>query len=150
MKQMKRINLVILILMTGVVSSFAQIREIPKEVREQFSRQYPMATDVDFNDNLLNVNIEFTLDNEKWTAEYNNKGVWKHSEKKWTFEQLPDAVKEGFNKSKYADREVKGVIIIYYPGDITQYRIKTEKSAVEKKYLYFNPQGRLLRETITI
>ena len=147
---MKKISLVILVLMTGVVSSFAQIREIPKEVREQFSRQYPMATDVDFNDNLLNVNIEFTLNNEQWTAEYNNKGVWKHSEKKWTFEQLPEEVKDGFKKSKYADREVKAVIIIYLPGDITQYRLKTEKNKVEKKYLYFNPQGRLLRETITI
>lgn len=147
---MKKISLVILVLMAGVVSSFAQIREIPKEVREQFSRQYPMATDVDFNDNLLNINIEFTLNDEKWTAEYNNKGVWKHSEKKWTFEQLPEDVKDGFKKSKYADREVKAVIIIYLPGDITQYRLKTEKNKVEKKYLYFNPQGRLLRETITI
>src|ERR1043165_1009403 len=127
---MKKISLVFLIVMTGIVSSFAQIREIPKEVREQFSRQYPMATDVDFNDNLLNVNIEFTLNDEKWTAEYNNKGVWKHSEKKWTFEQLPEEVKDGFKKSKYADREVKAVIIVYLPGDITQYRIKTEKNKV--------------------
>jgi hypothetical protein len=147
---MKRMYLIFSFLMMGVIHSFAQIREIPKEVREQFSRQYPMATDVDFNDNLLNINVEFTLENEKWTAEYNNKGVWKHSEKKWTYEQLPEAVKDGFQKSKYADREVKSVIMIYYPGDMIQYRIKTEKSAVERKYLYFNPQGRLLRETITI
>jgi hypothetical protein len=146
---MKRMYFIFSFLMAGIVS-FAQIREIPKEVRENFSRQYPMATDVDFNDNLLNINIQFTLNKEEWSAEYNNKGIWKHSEKKYDFDSLPEAVKDGFQKSKYADREVKSVIVLYYPGDIIQYRIKAEKSAVEKKYLYFNPQGRLLRETITI
>ena len=109
---MKKISLVFLILMTGVVSSFAQLREIPKEVREQFSRQYPLATDVDFNDNLLNVNIECTLNNEKWTAEYNNKGEgaatknrvpWSHQltkeeAKEYTIENILSGWKPASNK----------------------------------------------------
>jgi hypothetical protein len=132
------------------MGSFAQIREIPKEVRENFAQQYPVATDVDFNDELFHVNVRFTLDGEKMNAEYNNKGIWRNTEKKWSYDKLPDAVKDGFGKSKYADREVKETIMIYYPGNIIQYRLKTEKSAVEKKYLYFNPEGRLLRESITI
>ena len=139
-------------MLAGMLSihSFAQIREIPKEVRENFSRQYPLASDIDFDDDLLDVNVRFTLDNEKMKAAYSNKGVWKYTEKKMTFEQLPDVVKEGFAKSRYADREVSETVTVYYPGGLIQYRLKTEKSAIEKKYLYYNTEGRLVRESITI
>lgn len=142
--------IVLLLFLVTVAQSFAQLREIPKIVRENFAQQYPMATDVDFDDDLFDVNVEFTLDGEKMTAEYSNKGIWRHTEKKWNLDKAPEAVKDGFKKSKYADREVREVVMIYYPGNIIQYRIKTEKSALEKKYLYFNPEGRLLRESITI
>jgi hypothetical protein len=144
-----RFYLLCLALFAGSIS-FAQLRQIPKEVRENFAQQYPMATDVDFDDDLVDVNVHFLLDGEKMNAEYNNKGIWKSTEKKWTFDKLPDAVKDGFNKSKYAGRDIKEVVIIYYPGGTTQYRVKTEKSTLEKKYLYFTPEGRLLRDSITI
>jgi hypothetical protein len=146
---MKKLFFATAFLMTGVVT-FAQLRQIPKEVRENFAQQYPMAKDTDFEDDLFDVNVKFVLDGEKMNAEYNNKGIWRHTEKKWMYDKLPDAVKDGFNKSKYAGREVKETVVIYYPGDVIQYRLKTEKSSVEKKYLYFNPEGRLLRESITI
>ena len=63
---------------------------------------------------------------------------------------LPQEVKDGFDKSKYADREVEDVIVLYLPGGIEQYRLKAKKSGVEKKYVYFNPKGRLLREAVTL
>jgi hypothetical protein len=147
---MKKTYFLLPVFLFTMTATFSQLREIPKEVRENFARQYPMATDVDFNDDLFDVNVRFTLDGEKMDAEYNNKGIWRHTEKKWNHDKLPEAVKDGFGKSKYADREVKEVVMIYYPGDIIQYRIKTEKNSLEKKYLYFNPEGRLLRESITI
>jgi uncharacterized protein YjaZ len=146
---MKRLYFIIVLLLTGVVS-FSQLRQIPKVVQENFAQQYPMAKDVDFHDDLFDVNVKFILDGDQMNAEYNNKGMWRRTEKRWTYDNLPDAVQDGFKKSKYADREVKEVTVIYYPGDIIQYRLKTEKSAVEKKYLYFNSQGRLMRESITI
>ena len=32
--------------------------------------------------------------------------MWKETEKDWSFEQLSDEVKDGFNKSKYAEWKV--------------------------------------------
>ena len=145
----RRFLLVLLALFTGF-ASFSQLRQIPKLVRENFAQQYPMATDVDFDDDLVDVNVHFLLNGEKMNAEYNNKGMWRSTEKKWTFDKLPDAVKDGYDKSKYVGRDIKEVVIIYYPGDVIQYRIKTEKSTLERKYLYFTPEGRLLRDSITI
>jgi len=83
-------------------------------------------------------------------ASYSNKGVWKETQKAWDFEKLPAEVKDGFDKSKYADREVKETVVIYLPGGGEQYRILARKNDIEKKYLFFNPKGRLLRTSVTL
>ena len=147
---MKRKYLLVLVFLLTAFVSFSQIRKISENVKQSFAKQYPKAEEVKWDDDLVNVNVSFVLDGEKMNAEYNNKGIWKQTEKAWSFEQLSDSVKDGFRKSKYADREVKEVVIIYLPADMVQYRIKAEKSTLEKKYLYFNPEGRLLREAITL
>ena len=137
-----------LLLMGGI--AFSQIREIPKLVEETFANQYRGASDIDFKDHLVRVDVHFMLDGESMIASYSNKGLWKETQKEWSFDKLPEDVKNGFEKSKYADREVAETIVLYLPGDITQYRLKAKKNDVEKKYLFFNPKGRLLRESVTL
>lgn len=130
--------------------SFSQLREIPKAVEETFSQQYNGAANVDYRDQLVRVDVCFELKGEKMTASYTNKGIWKETVKEWDFDKLPGEIKNGFQKSKYADREVEETKVLYLPGGSEQYRIKVRKSDVEKKYLYFNISGRLLRELITL
>jgi hypothetical protein len=130
--------------------AFSQIREIPKVVEETFANQYKGASDIDFKDHLVRVDVQFELDGEQMIASYTNKGLWKETQKQWSFVKLPEDVKNGFEKSKYADREIDDVIVLYLPGGIEQYRLKAKKNGVEKKYLYFNPNGRLLRESVTL
>jgi hypothetical protein len=130
--------------------AFSQIREIPKVVEETFANQYKGASDIDFKDHLVRVDVQFELDGEQMIASYTNKGLWKETQKQWSFVKLPEEVKNGFEKSKYADREIEDVIVLYLPGGIEQYRLKAKKNGVEKKYLYFNPNGRLLRESVTL
>ena len=130
--------------------SFAQIREIPKVVEETFSQQYNGANNVDYKDQLVRVDVYFELNGDKMIASYSNKGIWKGTEKEWEFDKLSAEVKDGFQKSKYADREVEETTVLYLPGGTEQYRIKAKKSGVDKKYLYFNTKGRLLRTSITL
>ena len=137
-----------LVFISGI--AFSQIREIPKAVEETFSNQYEGASGIEFKDQLVRVDVHFELDGENMIASYTNKGLWKETQKEWSFVKLPDEVINGFEKSKYADREIEDVIVLFLPGDITQYRLKAKKSGVEKKYLYFNPKGRLLRESVTL
>ena len=130
--------------------SFAQIREIPKEVKETFTNQYAGAENVKYEDNLVSVQVHFQMNGENMIASYTNKGRWKETEKDWSYDQLPDAVKDGFQKSKYADWKVASVKIIYRPGGADRYRIKAEKNDVQKKYVFFNKAGRLVEDSITI
>lgn len=146
---MKKIIFLSVTLMIGLFIQ-AQVREIPQAVKDAFTHQYQEATDVDYKDQLVKVNVHFTLDGENYIATYSNKGAWKGSEKEWTFEKLSDAVKDGFSKSKYADWDTVEVAMLYLPGGTEQYRILVKKNDLQKKYLYFNTKGRLLRESITI
>ncbi len=148
---MKKIVLAgMVILLCASVPAFSQIRKIPKAVEETFANQYREAADIDFKDQLVSVDVHFLLNGDTMVASYTNKGIWKETLKRSNYDELPQEVKDGFKKSKYADREVEDVTVMYLPGDITQYRLKAKKNGVEKKYLFFNPKGRMLRESITL
>jgi len=98
----------------------------------------------------VNVNVRFTQNGEQMNAEYSNKGIWKNTFQSTTYENLPAAVQDGFNKSKYADRQVTDAKMIYYPADVIQYRVKVEKNDLQKKYLYFDTTGKLVRDANTL
>ena len=149
---MTRRLLILLFVFATVFSniSYSQIREIPKEVREAFANKYPNAENVDFKDQLVVVYVHFTKDSVKYIATYNNKGDWKETEKESEYEKLPEPVKDGFQKSKYAEWKVEDAAIIIQPGADEQYRIKVSKNDLQKKYLYFNSNGRLKRDSLTL
>lgn len=128
----------------------AQLRDVPPVVKEVFEKQYPTAQNVEYKDLLASVQVHFTLDGEKHIAKYNTKGVWRETEKEWNFGHLADAVKDGFSKSKYADWEVEETKVVYRAPDTELYRIKVKKNDLQKKYLLFNGEGRLLTEDITL
>jgi len=146
---MKR-NLTILALLVSTLS-FAQLRKIPPAVTAAFSRQYPRATDVSYRDQLTGYYVDFKLDSLEMTARYNNDADWKETEAATPYESIPASVKDGFSKSKYAtDWKVNEAATLYLPGNVKQYRLKVEKNELQRKYLYFSPTGRLLRDSITL
>jgi hypothetical protein len=131
-------------------TSFAQLRDIPKEVKEAFEKQYPAAQKVNYVDNLVDVHVVFYLDTIKNVAKYTNKGVWKETDKGYSFNKISADVKLGFEKSKYADWPVTEVSIIETPNLEERIRIKVEKGELTKRYLFFNKEGRLIRDAITL
>jgi len=144
----RSIFLIGFVLIANVLS--AQVREIPEAVKETFTTQYPGAESVAYEDNLVSVQVHFQMNGEKMVAAYTNKGRWKDTEKDMNFDQLPELVKDGFQKSKYADWKVSDVKMIYLPGGADRYRIKAEKSDIQKKNVYFNKSGRLVEDAITV
>lgn len=149
---MKRIRLftLLLLLQLYVTYSQGQVTTIPDQAKTNFFRQYPDAKNIEWQNNVVNVNVRFEQDTNHLFAEYNNKGIWKWTLKEWSFDQLPGDVKEGFSKSKYSAREVKETKVVYLPGYVIQYRIKVEKSGLERKYVFFNGDGKLLRSTVAL
>ena len=148
-------KLIRLLLLSVILSLFflpgnSQVTSIPEQAKENFFKQYPDAQNIKWANDVVNVNVRFEQDSNKMNAEYNNKGIWKSTLKDWTYDKLPGDVKNGLEKSKYADREITDVKVLYLPGYVIQYRLKAEKNDVEKKYLFFNTQGRLVRSAVTL
>lgn len=146
---MKRFLLMIFVFAT--LAANAQLRKIPAEVTEAFKAKFPNAEKVEWKDKLTYFEAGFQVDNIHYTADFNSDGEWKETDKEITFEELPEAIKDGFKKSKYADWDPGSVVLINKKDKDPQYRIYAEKSSlVQKKYLYFDTNGQLQREALTL
>src|SRR5688572_16025609 len=122
---MKFIHLPVLIIVLSLISwnANAQVTSIPTQAKESFFKQYPEAKNVKWENNVVNVSVRFELDSSNMNAEYSNKGIWKNTLKDWSYEKVPEDVKDGFNKSKFAGREVTDTKMLYLPGYVIQYRL---------------------------
>ncbi len=147
---MKKIVTLVLACICISMVSYSQIREIPEQVKYAFTKQYPGAQQVEYKDMLANVRVSFVMNGESITATYTNKGGWRESIKEGSYENFPQAIKDGLDKSKYANEwKVEEAAIVTAPGSDDAYRLKVSKNDVQKKYLYFNKSGRLIKDTIT-
>ena len=149
MKPIRFFTILSSILVSSVAGN-AQVTSIPIEAKENFFKQYPEATNVQWENDVVNVNARFEQDSNKMNAEYSNKGIWKRTLKDWTYDKLTVDVKDGFVKSKYAGMQMLDVKVLYLPGYVIQYRLKVAKNEVERKFLFFNTEGRLTRTTVAI
>lgn len=147
---MRKVLILFVIFFSGLVS-FAQIRKTPAAVTTAFAKQYPNASKVQYEDNLINVQVHFVQDSAKMIAKYNSDGEWKETERESSYDMLPAEVKLGYEKSKYSlDWKVRETALIYMPHNETRYRLKVEKNDVQKKYLFFDKNGRLIKDSLTI
>ncbi|QEC67431.1 hypothetical protein FRZ67_09020 [Panacibacter ginsenosidivorans] len=145
-----KFNLTLLLLLLITVSLNAQIRKIPADVTDAFKARYPHAERVSWKDNLSSFEAQFILNNYEMSASFNSDGDWLHSERKLKYEELPEEVKDGFGKSKFTDWEKGSVFEITKNTEPLQYRILVKKSGVQKKYLFFDVDGKLNRESFTL
>jgi Protein of unknown function (DUF2874). len=129
----------------------AQVRKLPAAVTEAFRTKYPMALNVEWRDRLSGFTASFDLDSVHYEAKFNNKGLWQSTENKITEDELPDAVKDGFEKSKYSsDWTIDEVYKMQIPGEKIQYRLQVEKNDIQKKNLLYSSEGRLISDKITL
>jgi hypothetical protein len=142
--------LILIIMAFAVVPAFSQIRKIPAEVTQALKEKYPDADNVSWKDKLTLFSASFELNSEKFEARFTDKGEWKSTEKEISESELPGEVKDGFEKSKYADWQLKYVYLIEMPDNEIQYRIQVAKNDIQKKNLLFNNDGKLLKDNITL
>lgn len=132
-------------------TAYAQVRKLPAEVTEAFRSKYPMAKNVEWRDRLSGFTAVFDMDSVHYEAKFTNKGFWQSTENKMPESELSDAIKDGFQKSKYAEEwTIKKVYKIALREDKTQYRLEIEKNDIQKKQLFFDPSGRMLRDNIKL
>lgn len=141
-----------LCLATAIYSTAdAQVRKIPAEVTEAFRQKYPTALNVEWHDHITNFTATFDQDKVHYEARFNTKGMWQNTENKIADSTLPASIKDGFQKSKYVeDWKIKNAYKIALREDKVQYRLEIQKNDIQKKQLYFDSTGRLLRDNISL
>lgn len=128
----------------------AQIRKIPAEVTDSFNEKYPDAKGVEWRDKLTGFSATFNLDNTTYLASFSNKGAWENTEHEIQQDELPSAVSDGLEKSKYADWEIRKVDYIELSNQQIEYRIEVGSGDIKKRNLYFNSKGRLIKDKLTL
>jgi hypothetical protein len=131
-------------------ASHAQLRKIPAEVTDAFKEKYPSASGVEWKDKLSVFQANFELNGVKCEAKFNTKGEWQETLKEMEQDKLPAAVTDGFSKSKYTEWEIREVSFLEKKDSSEQYRILVKKSDLEKKYLFFDKSGKLIKDSITL
>lgn len=129
---------------------FAQLRKVPAAVTEAFKKKYPNAQDVEWKDKVTVFVAEFKEGASEYEARFTNKGEWKGTENELAVAQIPTAVKDGYDKSKYTDYEIINAYKIAVPGDKVEYRLHVKKSDLQQKNLLFSSDGKLLKDNITL
>lgn len=138
-----------LLLSICMIGANAQFRKIPAEVTDAFKSKYPSAVKVSWKDRVGSFQAEFKDGGQNIKANFSAQGEWLKDEKKYSFDQLPGAVKDGFRKSKYADWQVKEVIETNDKAEGIGYRVTVRKGEMAKRYLRFATSGQLLNDSLT-
>lgn len=147
---MKSLLALVLSVCLFTIHSNGQIRKIPSSVTEALKAQYPHATAIEWSDKLTGYAATFSDSSTKLIAYYSNDAAWEKTEQQIEFDALPESVKTGKDKSKYAEWDTGIIEKIMLPEDKLQYRVQVEKNDFQKKNLYFTPDGKLLKDKMTL
>ena len=147
-------KIVSLIMAVALFAAFnvaqAQLRKVPADVTEAFKTKFPDAKNVEWKDKLTAFLAIYEEGDVKYQSKFNSKGEWLQTEKEIDEDDLPAEVKDGLSKSKFTEWEIKSVAEIENNNNDIQYRLFVRKSGIEKKYLYFDKDGKLIKDSITI
>lgn len=144
---MKAITLCIFVACCGLVN--AQVFNIPEASKTDFAKRYPDAKSTKWGNKVSNYQCEFVEDGVLCVAVYSVEGNWKYTEKLIDRKQVPAEVTESLSKSKYRDWNVKSLAWIENSDNQQLYRYEVRKG-VQKKYLFYNADGVVIKETTSI
>ena len=142
-----------LVLLIGMfsISMATNNTEIPKAVKEAFSKKYPTAEKVEWDDaesDAAEYEVEFKLKGNKSTAKFKADGSWLETETKIKKSDLPQAVKTAIT-AQFTGYDLDEVELVETPELAMAYevKLKDEKNDSEVKAI-FSADGKLLSQKV--
>lgn len=130
--------------------AYAQLRKIPAEVTNVFTDKFPNATNIEWQDQLVDYKATFTDDGKNYSVKFSNNGEWKITERIIKKDFLPKSVIKGFSKGEYAKWEIKEVTIVEMPDYKKHFKITVAKNNLNKRDLLYNADGQLVKDNFTL
>ncbi|WP_203296264.1 PepSY-like domain-containing protein [Luteirhabdus pelagi] len=143
---MKNLKIAVLALFATATVSAQDVmtNQIPQSIMDNFQKTYPNATDVEWEMDGMNYQVEFDLenmDNEIW---YSKDGNIVKSEMETTENELPSAVASTI-KSKYGKYKIDEVEVTEENGKKT-YEVELDKWFAKDKKVILAENGNVLSE----
>lgn len=128
----------------------AQFRDIPSAVTNAMKEKYPKATDIKWEDKVSSFQAKFLLDGKTQEARFKKDGTWEVTEKAILFEEMPKVVQDAFNASEYKKWTLRTVAALENNQGGKEFRIYVRNNTVNRKYLYYGEDGKLLRDAYNL
>jgi hypothetical protein len=143
---------IVLFLLLGIFlfnTSNAQVVNIPDKAKKHFSEHYKDVNNIDWSNNVTNYQCKFVDNGVSFTAHYNVDGAWAYTEKWIDEKEIPSLTKDTFSKSKYRNWEKKGIAYVENNDGKKYYRFEVKKG-LEKRYVFIDKDGKVIKETLSI
>ena len=135
-----------IIIFTG---ASAQVITVAQHAKTDFGERYKNAKDPKWTNNVTYYICKFKDNGVASTAYYHLDGYWNYTERMIDSTKVPAVVKDSFGKSKYRDWKAKPAVLIEDQKNGTLYRYEVKKG-IEKKYVFFDREGKLFKVNATI
>lgn len=148
MKGLKSL-LILSTIIFSCVNLHAQIINVPEKAKKNFWDKYPDAKRVDWKNNVTRYSAKFQLGEEWYKANYNVDGGWEYTEKSIKLEEFPEAVKTSVKNSRFAGWKIISTAFVENDKSEQLYRVEF-KSGIERKFVFFDADGKEIKTTSTI
>lgn len=136
--------LAIVIFATGLANAQdLNSADVPGNLRDTFDKEYPKASDVEWEKELGNYKVEFDLNRRDHEVWYNASGNMLKKEQEITEAEIPEIIRATI-KSKYAGYRVDDVEMVY-KNNVKTFEIELEKGQ-DEKHLIFDDKAKVLSE----
>jgi Putative beta-lactamase-inhibitor-like, PepSY-like len=137
-------------LWTGIISQVilceGQGKSIPTVVTDSFSKMFPGATNVKWNDKIECIQAFFTKDDMKCEAKFDTSGKWISLEEQIKTDSLPKKVMASFRSSEFSHWDLVSSFVLNFPSHQVQYRLVVSKEGYPRKILSFSGAGILIKD----
>jgi hypothetical protein len=147
---------ILLVLLTIAATSmntvgFCQSNSIPSSVSNNFNSMCPRATKIKWGgDKSTEFHVYYLLDSTQCESKFNPDGQWMSTEMKLKKDSLPPEIKNGLRSSAYAKWAIQSAFVVYFPGQITHYRIVVTYEDSPKKIVSFDQTGQLIKDNFSL
>jgi uncharacterized membrane protein YkoI len=147
----KQMLWVTLITLTQLINygTYAQVVNVPKKSKEDLAKKYPKAEGISWSNDIVYYIAKFTQNGNEYHAHYNMDGTYNYTSQPIPFDKIPEKAKTSFKNSRFEDWKVLSVSRIEHGKDEPLYRIEVKKG-IEKKYVYFNAEGKEVKSSLAI
>lgn len=118
---------------------------VPQIAKDHFNTTYPGATNVEWDIENDEIEVEFVLNGVKWEGNYDKTGNWKKTKRELKKEEVPQAVMDGLKASEYGTWEADDPHEYQTPTHKSLYGFEVENGS-DKRMIFLTPEGQVVPE----